>query len=130
MSRDICDDKFERCLKKKCGKDQQCKSNASLMKLGTNIFGCQPYKEGQRQLCKCYDTRGTEYNDAISKSIRGYYKTLSDIDESYGKTDEEISNLLEKYSGKEDKLVFGLINKYPQHLIRKEKMKGNSKIEL
>ena len=123
ISRDYCDNMFGKCLKKKCGKDQQCKANADLMKLGTNIFGCQPFLDGQKEGCQCLDAaETTQYRDAVFESLTNYYQTLSDVEQSYGKTDQEISTLIEKYVGKEDKVLFGIINKYNKHLIRKTKM--------
>ena len=130
VSRAFCDDQFGKCLKKKCGNDQECKQKADMMKLGTNIFGCQSFLDGQKDLCKCLSLDNEIYNNNVKESIINYYNKLSLIDESYGKTNDEIEILIEKYKGKEDKLVFGLLNKYHNHLIEQVEMNTQGKFEL
>jgi secretory phospholipase A2 len=51
--RGACDELFGKCLDKKCGRNKECGSSASMLKMGSSMLGCQFYLESQRQACEC-----------------------------------------------------------------------------
>jgi hypothetical protein len=51
--RSACDDQFGACLDARCGRNQECSSTASMLKMGSSMLGCQFYLDSQRQACEC-----------------------------------------------------------------------------
>ena len=54
-----CDKDFEECLESRCDKSwkgkqkENCKNTAKLMVSGADMFGCEMYKESQKNACDC-----------------------------------------------------------------------------
>ena len=132
ISRDYCDDQFHKCMKRGCGKDKDCMSSASMITMGAQLFGCDPFLRGQREDCDCL--HGYQLDERVMHTLKELYDKLP---EDKRKTDEELKTVREKYKGKEDKLVNNILKKYPKELImmvdwdgkplKKDKKKGRKK---
>ena len=72
ISRDYCDDQFGKCMKKGCGKDQECISSASMITMGASLFGCEPYLKGQRDDCDCLESSKLESCFYLDSDIHMY----------------------------------------------------------
>lgn len=112
ISRDFCDEDFDKCMKKGCGKDQECISSAGMITMGAKLFGCEPYLKGQRQDCDCLD--GYKLDERVMLTLNELYGKLP---KDKQKTEDELKEIREKYRGKEDKLINNILKKYPMELI-------------
>eukprot|EP00484_Ammonia_sp_Unknown_P024470 CAMPEP_0197025110 /NCGR_PEP_ID=MMETSP1384-20130603/5541_1 /TAXON_ID=29189 /ORGANISM="Ammonia sp." /LENGTH=166 /DNA_ID=CAMNT_0042453601 /DNA_START=130 /DNA_END=630 /DNA_ORIENTATION=+ len=124
ISRDFCDEEFNRCMNKGCGKDQQCLQSASMITMGASLFGCEPYLQGQRDDCDCLEE--FEFEQRVTETLKELYGSL---DEEHRKTDEELTQIREKYKGKETKLVNNILKKYPKQLIQMVEMNTGKPIK-
>mmetsp|Transcript_40390 Transcript_40390/g.66343 ORF Transcript_40390/g.66343 Transcript_40390/m.66343 type:complete len:230 (+) Transcript_40390:28-717(+) len=112
ISRDFCDLQFKRCMDKGCKGDQQCISSAGMITMGAQLFGCEPFLQGQQSDCDCLNE--FEFQQRIVPTLKEMYQQLP---ADSRKSDDEIEKIREKYKGKEAKLINFILEKYPQHLI-------------
>ena len=117
ISRNFCDLQFNKCIKSRCKKDNDCIQSAGLITMGVQMFGCEPFLKAQREGCDCL--KGKELDDGVMRTLKELYGKLP---EENRKTEEQLVALKEKYWGKEHKLVNKILNKYPQHLIEEESL--------
>ncbi|ETO09666.1 hypothetical protein RFI_27710 [Reticulomyxa filosa] len=112
IPRNVCDEKFEKCLKKRCGRDNDCKSTATMLSMGTSMFGCQAFFDAQSSACMCIDK--STLNDKLLSVFRHIY---IDSGKLASKSEAELRSLLEKWKGREAQLLLTLLEKYPKQLI-------------
>uniref|UniRef100_A0A0G4I0Z0 Phospholipase A2 domain-containing protein n=1 Tax=Chromera velia CCMP2878 TaxID=1169474 RepID=A0A0G4I0Z0_9ALVE len=130
IDRQVCERTFKACLKKVCqqsGSRRACESETTIITMGSNMMGCDRFKDEQAESCECIAHK--EAQGHLRTFIREFFErmpaSIASEDEDttpFPQTDEEIDAMIVEKGGvmKASSIIYKLINRHRDLVVGKK----------